>query len=57
MTPLEQVRDRVEHMRKTNTDSNQLCKLLDFVNKLVEEEKELDRKCERITDSSDTAWD
>lgn len=39
MTPLEQIKQRIENMRKTNPDSNGLCYLLDFVDRLVTEEK------------------
>lgn len=55
LSPMEQVKARIESMRITNPDSNQLCKLLDMVEAFVKEEKELDKQCERITDSG--AWD
>jgi hypothetical protein len=50
MTNMEQVKERIERMRKVYPDNNGLCDLLDFVEGLVKEEKELDRVCEVIGD-------
>ena len=44
MTPLEQVKERIDRMRITRPDDNGLCKLLDFVEGLVKEENNINSK-------------
>jgi len=39
MTNMEKVKERIERMRITNPDSNQLCRLLNFVEGLIQEEQ------------------
>ena len=50
MSPLKQVKERIERMRITRPDDNGLCKLLDFVEGIVKEEKGYQMKQNKLAE-------